>query len=46
MSIEQLQAKRERLLETIAFNVSAPEMLAYQQAKLAGIERLIKSLSV
>ena len=41
MNLEQLEEKRAKLEEAIAFNVSCPEMLPYQKAKLATVERAI-----
>lgn len=42
MTKAQITAKIARLEETITFNVSAPNMLAYQMAKLDALRRLLE----
>ena len=39
MTKAQIAAKIARLEETITFNISCPEMLAYQMAKLEALRR-------
>jgi hypothetical protein len=45
MTKAQIAAKIARLEETITFNVSAPEMLAYQLAKLDALRRHLARVS-